>query len=982
MANEVSLNSTIQVNRISASNMDSNNISPVTKLYWASEDESISLYNTSEIENGNRQSWYRHVYPIYFVGIDISKIKLNSSTTYNAFKFKVRYHSSEFRLMSYFHYRTGINICCIYTVNGNTDIISDNLMVSCDYNITSGSVSKSYIEFNIQLSDFDEGLTSIDQIKSIYIKPKCKGCDHEGTMYESYHEFIDSPESMDICDKYAYEITLKRPSVKYIPPTNIRVSTKMASGTSVKFIMKWDVSSYAKFNKQCTELAEYTISEIDPSKPLLINGRYNRNRIITDNIGYGTCRVNNGVVHAIAENLEHGKFYEISQFSVSVLITDKNFVTDADYNNAKNANDATYNFVPNKDLLDNKYKEDYEFPYISTYRAFIENLHQIDNGDGTINLEFDTGYECYHNEDDIGFMNKYDGIGGFDYGPGTVMNWYAIYRHMPICLIGGNGIKCNFYNKRINTFESQDCVYGYGISPSDVIVWKDGAQYATTFSNTKKTITHEIFENIPPGKYRLSTILVLTDLYDRHDTVAQRMIIVKRPKPFEILSSSIESTGESIHCKIDIEPNESNFKILQQAKSKYSYQLNREARFEASSFLSSVKRVSDGIDDTYNNILTMNNINNNTPWYNLGHTNNTKLSILSNYKVNNDNTISLDYIIYNTDKTINKAIQCGNQYTLHFEFYDLADNYIELDLDTRTYLLDYWQIRKDTCSTLYSLSINQGTNKAIGSVVYKLVKINGDNETTIRSGMETIGVGKTLDGLEHDTLYRYELYIPTSKPNFYYNTITNPNLDDYYDTTYITYFATNKLNIYLDEDYGINGITIGQDFIKSKWKTNEIVVEANINNQKQYILDQNNNYITKANNKIISFSRNRCICKAVMNDQDRIDSNGKKYKIADNNKRTGYATLINTILNAIGAEISFNKLDYWTMYDITVTATDGYNYVSKTIRCHTDFPYVHIYLNNEWHRAIPYIYYNSQWNMAAPYLFKDNEYKLCNGEKT
>ena len=80
----------------------------------------------------------------------------------------------------------------------------------------------------------------------------------------------------------------------------------------------------------------------------------------------------------------------------------------------------------------------------------------------------------------------------------------------------------------------------------------------------------------------------------------------------------------------------------------------------------------------------------------------------------------------------------------------------------------------------------------------------------------------------------------------------------------------------------------------------------------------------------------------------------------------------------IGKAIIFNTLQSNTMYKIECSVTDGIN-ESNTIVLYvkTLFPYVRIYFNNQWHKAIPYINIDNIWRTAKANIYKNKKWYEC-----
>lgn len=83
--------------------------------------------------------------------------------------------------------------------------------------------------------------------------------------------------------------------------------------------------------------------------------------------------------------------------------------------------------------------------------------------------------------------------------------------------------------------------------------------------------------------------------------------------------------------------------------------------------------------------------------------------------------------------------------------------------------------------------------------------------------------------------------------------------------------------------------------------------------------------------------------------------------------------------NATTMKVYSNSLPYpYCKYEVEVEITDGYNKVKKSLSAATSFPYMKIFINNDWHNAMPYIYKNGKWQAAIPMVYNGSEFKICN----
>lgn len=83
--------------------------------------------------------------------------------------------------------------------------------------------------------------------------------------------------------------------------------------------------------------------------------------------------------------------------------------------------------------------------------------------------------------------------------------------------------------------------------------------------------------------------------------------------------------------------------------------------------------------------------------------------------------------------------------------------------------------------------------------------------------------------------------------------------------------------------------------------------------------------------------------------------------------------------NETTRKVYSNSLPYpYCMYEVEVEITDGYNKVKKSLLAATSFPYMKIFINNDWHNAMPYIYKDGEWKAAIPMVYNGSEFKICN----
>lgn len=85
------------------------------------------------------------------------------------------------------------------------------------------------------------------------------------------------------------------------------------------------------------------------------------------------------------------------------------------------------------------------------------------------------------------------------------------------------------------------------------------------------------------------------------------------------------------------------------------------------------------------------------------------------------------------------------------------------------------------------------------------------------------------------------------------------------------------------------------------------------------------------------------------------------------------------LYNATTRKVYSTSLPYpYCMYEVEVEITDGYNKVKKSLLAATSFPYMKIFINNDWHNIMPYIYKNGKWQAAIPMVYNGSEFKICN----
>lgn len=78
--------------------------------------------------------------------------------------------------------------------------------------------------------------------------------------------------------------------------------------------------------------------------------------------------------------------------------------------------------------------------------------------------------------------------------------------------------------------------------------------------------------------------------------------------------------------------------------------------------------------------------------------------------------------------------------------------------------------------------------------------------------------------------------------------------------------------------------------------------------------------------------------------------------------------------------VTTTRLKPYTNYTIVYQITDGYNVKSSTVKVMTLFPFVRIYSDGAWHKAIPYVYNDGAWHMAMVYIYDNDGFKELNGE--
>lgn len=209
------------------------------------------------------------------------------------------------------------------------------------------------------------------------------------------------------------------------------------------------------------------------------------------------------------------------------------------------------------------------------------------------------------------------------------------------------------------------------------------------------------------------------------------------------------------------------------------------------------------------------------------------------------------------------------------------------------------------------------------------------------------------------------------KINEYEDLALNDELGDNSDDTYIT----NSTLLYYDLDNIEDGSTLDGDNAEGVNSSGEI------NNNDGY-QDPDNNEIGDIEDGTIQDADIVDIgIDFVLNDNN-ILNNCHAYAIS--NDKLGHKDDESNPTDITFGNYNYNKTLYSYVkyfnnsYVIRCCVTDGYNIVRAILNCSTRAPYMLIYVNGEWVKAIPYIYIQGEWMKTTPYVYKDGKWHLLN----
>lgn len=256
----------------------------------------------------------------------------------------------------------------------------------------------------------------------------------------------------------------------------------------------------------------------------------------------------------------------------------------------------------------------------------------------------------------------------------------------------------------------------------------------------------------------------------------------------------------------------------------------------------------------------------------------------------------------------------------------------------------------ETCNLSLSIVTDQTTTKDVAFRALMSVGSNDNSDNHLKL-MYSISGGNTTNSDKNQKYPNNGVIFIRS--NLIHNTL-------YTITAWIDGFK-------YDYDDSVNHRTLN---ISTKELT--LSIDKSFNHQHSIIT----NWIATPGYDFISCDLNKTSCIAFTRDG---------YKTADEDKKTGICSVpvisVNTSDNNVTIILNSTGLDYYTLYTIKCTITDGFNEISKSVNINTTFPYTYIYGSDSvWHKTIPYIYNGTKWVPAVAFIYDGTEFKESDGE--
>lgn len=311
--------------------------------------------------------------------------------------------------------------------------------------------------------------------------------------------------------------------------------------------------------------------------------------------------------------------------------------------------------------------------------------------------------------------------------------------------------------------------------------------------------------------------------------------------------------------------------------------------------------------------------------------NNTK----NTFSLNNGNASEPNIWLDLSISDLNK-IQPGTKYKLKVWMDGVSGSTIYKDFETCNLIFSVLPDKTTTKDVAFRALMSLGSNNNDDNHLKLMYSISGGNTTNSDKNQKYPNNGVTFirSNLIHNTLYTITAWIDGFK---------------------------------YDYDDSVNHRTLN---ISTKELT--LSIDKSFNHQHNIIT----NWIATPGYDFISCDLNKTSCIAFTRDG---------YKTADEDKKTGICsvsvTSVNTSNNNVSIVLNSTGLDYYTLYTIKCTITDGFNEISKSVNINTTFPYTYIYGSDSvWHKAIPYIYNGTEWVPAVAFIYDGTEFKESDGE--
>ena len=337
----------------------------------------------------------------------------------------------------------------------------------------------------------------------------------------------------------------------------------------------------------------------------------------------------------------------------------------------------------------------------------------------------------------------------------------------------------------------------------------------------------------------------------------------------------------------------------------------------------------------------------------------TTLSVSAVLNTNGDTSdIKCDMICNGVTKTVTASdstsvyitgftgLTSGKKYRIDFKFYNTSHTIsLSTHKDVTTYELTFSRPQTSTSA----ISLRTDTNSENAVVQTQVERVSPSFTQYAWSDVEN-GIEKKYSDLQHDTEYICKARIKNCLACDDNGIRTTTN-----DSMITRTVKTNKLVVELILDKVFRTQII--------WKIG-IYLDTPIPSQlygKDPITDVK---FTASSLKTYVVPTEGYMCESV-----KRNNSSDKYVVG--NTQMAY--------NETTRKVYSNSLPYpYCMYEVEVEITDGYNKVKKSLLAATSFPYMKIFINNDWHNAMPYIYKDGEWKAAIPMVYNGSEFKICN----